>query len=137
MRTLPIRPVSYQPIRGAVRGPLAGKTILIVEDEPLIALDLHAALRAAGAGLIAATTTLEALSLIRRNEISAAIVDVALGVGDSRDVCQALFDRSIPFVFHTGHRNAPLLKEWPQALVLDKPTRHEGVVVAIARIARD
>ena len=106
MRTLPIRPVSYQPIRGAVRGPLAGKTILIVEDEPLIALDLHAALRAAGAGLIAATTTLEALSLIRRNEISAAIVDVALGEGDSRDVCQALFHRSIPLVFHTGHRNA-------------------------------
>jgi PleD family two-component response regulator len=47
-------------------GLLEGKTILIVEDEPLVALDLHAALRAAGASLIAATNAAEALKLIRR-----------------------------------------------------------------------
>jgi DNA-binding response OmpR family regulator len=135
MRTLPTKPVSDHAILGTARGPLAGKTILIVEDEPLIALDLHAALRAAGAGLVAATTTPEALSLIRRNEIAAAIVDVALAKGDCREVCQALFHRSIPFLFYTGHRDAAVLKEWPEAPVLEKPKRHEDVVAAIIRIA--
>jgi len=32
---------------------LVGVTVLIVEDEPLIALDLHAALSRAGAGIMA------------------------------------------------------------------------------------
>src|SRR5437870_2564365 len=51
---------------------LVGASVLLVEDEPLIALDLHAALSAAGAGIIAATESAEALRLIRRNDISAA-----------------------------------------------------------------
>ena len=68
-------------------GLLDGKTILIVEDEPLVALDLHAALRAAGASLIAATNAAEALKLIRRNEISAAVVDVNLGGDNCLAVC--------------------------------------------------
>jgi hypothetical protein len=50
--------------------PLWRRTILIVEDEPLIALDLHAALQAAGAGLIAATNSAEALALFRRRIIA-------------------------------------------------------------------
>ena len=58
---------------------LRGCSILIVEDEPLMALDLHAALYAAGAGIIAATNAQEALRLIRRNEISAAVIDIRLG----------------------------------------------------------
>jgi DNA-binding response OmpR family regulator len=135
MRSFPTRPIAFRPLR-AVHGPLASSTILIVEDEPLIALDLHAALREAGAGLIAATTTPEALLLIRRNEIAAAIVDVALSAGDCREVCQALFHRSIPFLFYTGHRHAAVLKEWPEAMILDKPQRLEDVVAAILRLVR-
>lgn len=41
--------------RSSRQSRLLGASILIVEDEPLIALDLHAALSAAGAGIIAAT----------------------------------------------------------------------------------
>src|SRR5262245_61092764 len=47
--------------RAPSRISLIGTSVLIVEDEPLIALDLHSALGAAGAGLIAATETAEAL----------------------------------------------------------------------------
>ena len=115
---------------------LSGATILIVEDEPLIALDLHAALRAAGAGLIAATSRSEALTLIRRNDVAAAIVDVALAGEDCRAVCQALFHRSIPFLFYTGHLDAPVLREWPEAPVLEKPKRHDEVVAAIVRLCK-
>src|SRR5438477_11886787 len=96
---------------------LFGCSILIVEDEPLIALDRHAALCAVGAGIIAATDAAEALRLIARNEISAAVIDVRLGERDSFDVCQALFHRRVPFLFYTGHVRAELLKVWPEALV--------------------
>ena len=41
-----------RPTNLASRSSLLGCSILIVEDEPLIALDLHASLRAAGAGRV-------------------------------------------------------------------------------------
>ena len=82
--------------RPARRVPLAGVAVLIVEDEPLIALDLHAALSAAGAGIMAATDAEEALRLIRRNDVTAAVLDIGLGERDCTAVCQALLHHSIP-----------------------------------------
>jgi DNA-binding response OmpR family regulator len=111
---------------------LVGVSVLIVEDEPLIALDLHAALSAAGAGLMAATDTDEALRLIRRNDVSAAVLDIGLGDRDCTAVCQALLHHRIPFLFHTGQLDAAMLQAWPQAPVLAKPARHGEIVAAVA-----
>jgi DNA-binding response OmpR family regulator len=111
---------------------LIGTSVLIVEDEPLIALDLHAALNAAGAGLIAATDAEEALRLIRRNDVSAAVLDISLGERDCTAVCQALLHHRVPFLFHTGHANARMLQAWPEVPVLIKPVSHRDVVAAVA-----
>jgi DNA-binding response OmpR family regulator len=111
---------------------LFGVSVLIVEDEPLIALDLHAALNAAGAGLMAATDADEALRLIRRNDISAAVLDISLGERDCTAVCQALLHHRLPFLFHTGHANARMLQAWPEAPVLTKPVSHREIVAAVA-----
>ena len=121
-----------RPTNLASRSSLLGCSILIVEDEPLIALDLHASLRAAGAGIIAATDAREALRLISRNEISAAVIDVKLGDRDCLEVCQALFHRRVPFVFHTGHAEADLVKAWPEVPVLIKPTSPHELVDCVA-----
>ena len=107
-----------------------------MEDEPLIALDLHAALCAVGAGIIAATDAAEALRLIRRNENSAAVIDVKLGNRDSWEVCQALFHRRVPFLFYTGHAHADFLKAWPDVPVFTKPARTSEVVACIANLVR-
>ena len=115
---------------------LFGCSILIVEDEPLIALDLHAALCAVGAGIIASTDAAEALRLIRRNEISAAVIDVKLGNLDSLEVCQALFHRRVPFLFYTGNAHADLLKAWPEVPVFAKPARTSEVVACIGNLVR-
>jgi DNA-binding response OmpR family regulator len=120
-----------RPANLAARHPLLACSILIVEDEPLIALDLHAALFEAGAGIIAATDAKEALRLISRNEISAAVIDVKLGDRDSLDVCQALFHRRVPFLFHTGHAEADLVKAWPEVPVLVKPAWAHEIVACI------
>jgi DNA-binding response OmpR family regulator len=115
---------------------LLGETILIVEDEPLIALHLHAALLASGAGLIAATSSAEALALIRRNDVASAVVDVSLARGDCHEVCDALFQRSVPFLFYTGHREADILRAWPGVPVLVKPKRDGEIVAAVIGLVR-
>ena len=127
---------SRRPRSSGERTLLLGCSILIVEDEPLIALDLHAAIHAAGAGIIAGTNAKEALRLISRNEISAAVIDVRLGNQDSLEVCQALFHHRVPFLFYTAHADAGLLKAWPQAPVLLKPARNEEIVARIGDLVR-
>lgn len=132
MPTFTLRTVSQAPTFG--NRPLRGRTILIVEDEPLVALDVHRVLRAAGAGLIAATSSAEALALIRRNEIAAGIVDVNLAGEDCIAVCQALFHRLVPFAFYTGHAEANILKTWPEVPVLRKPARDTEIIACIIEL---
>jgi len=120
-------------VMGSVN-PLRGRSVLIVEDEPLIALELHNALHAAGASILAATTIKEALTLITRAQICAAIVDVNLGGHDCSSVCTALTKRSIPFMFHTEYSSAAPLSAWPQAPAVDKPAEGRTSVDAIAQL---
>ena len=110
-----------------------GRSVLIVEDEPLIALDLHDTLHKAGASIIAATTIKEALELIARAQICAAIVDVKVGGQDCSSVCDALAKRSIPFMFYTGYY-APSLSQWPAAPAVGKPAAGSILVDAIVQL---
>jgi CheY-like chemotaxis protein len=114
--------------------PLLGRSVLIVEDEPLIALELHDALQSAGASILAATTIEEALELIAYAQICAAIVDVNLGGQDCSSVCDALAKRSIPFIFYTGYAEAPSLSQWPSAPAVGKPAEGRTLVDAISHL---
>src|SRR5947209_17216676 len=93
---------------------LVGQSVLIVEDEPLVALDVHSVLRTTGVSIISATSAGEAIQLIAYAEISAAIVDVQLGAQDAAEVCRLLESRRIPFVFYTGRADLTFLRaQWP------------------------
>jgi CheY-like chemotaxis protein len=110
---------------------LSGRSILIVEDEPLIALEVHAALSAAGASIVAATRSSEAMQMIHSMDLSAAVVDIDLGHGDDcSTVCKCLSERRIPFVFFTGDVRADILLKWQQAPVLTK-LAHKGRLVEV------
>jgi DNA-binding response OmpR family regulator len=115
-------------------GPLSGYSVLIVEDEPLIALDVHAALSSSGASLIAATRLAEARELIRRAEVSAAILDINLDGADCRPLCQAMSARRIPFMFYTGNPVESVTRLWPSAPVLTKPAPAEVIVANVIKL---
>jgi CheY-like chemotaxis protein len=116
---------------------LAGRSILIVEDEPLIALEVHAAFSAAGASIMSAADSREALRMISLPDLSAAVVDINLGRGDDCSaVCKRLSDRGIPFVFYTGDARADILLKWPNAPVLTKLADKERVVEVVAGVLR-
>jgi DNA-binding response OmpR family regulator len=114
--------------------PFVGSSILIVEDEPLIALDVHAALSTVGASVIAATDLKDAEKLAKQAEISAAVLDINFGGPDCSAVCEVLSRRGVPFLFLTGYKNAPILQRWPQVSVLAKPAAHDQLVVAVAEL---
>jgi DNA-binding response OmpR family regulator len=111
---------------------LLGRSILIIEDEPLIALDVYSALSAVGASIIAATDLADAEHLARSAEISAGVLDINFGGRDCSTVCEVLSHRRVPFLFLTGFQPAPIMMSWPKAPVVAKPASHEQLVAAVA-----
>ena len=82
---------------------LAGRLILIAEDEPLIALDITHAFEDEGARVVRTRTLNEALLAVEDPALSAAILDHALGNEDSSMVCERMKARNIPFVTYSGY----------------------------------
>lgn len=84
------------------RPKLHGRSILIVENEPLIALDIAQAFEDAGAEMVVTSTVHHALVLVEHDDLSAAVLDHAPPDGDSSPLCERLRDRKLPFVIHSG-----------------------------------
>ena len=81
---------------------LRGRSILVVEDEMLIGMDIRTALEHAGAYVTATTTARHALILVEHDGLAAAIMDHALADGDSTELCARLTARGIPYVSYSG-----------------------------------
>jgi DNA-binding response OmpR family regulator len=84
---------------------LKGRSILIVEDEPLIAMDLARVFRSAGADATTTTTLKQAMTLLEHDGLSIAILDHTLSDGTCAPLCQRLKERNIPFVIYSGNTN--------------------------------
>jgi CheY-like chemotaxis protein len=68
----------------ALRGPLESQRILVVEDDPFIALDLQSILEDAGATVVGpAREVSEAISFIEGSKVSSAVLDYRLQVGET------------------------------------------------------
>lgn len=77
--------------------------ILVLDDEPLILLDLEFAVEDAGCIPITALELSEALAIAERETIVAAILDVSLSHGETcAPVARTLAERGVPYVLHTG-----------------------------------
>jgi DNA-binding response OmpR family regulator len=113
---------------------LAGRSILVVEDEALVRLDVTGRLQDAGATVLAASRLDKALALAGHPGISAGVLDFDLGNTDSTAVCWKLFDRRIPFIFHSG-RVYSTFREWPSAPVVLKPATR-GLISTVAGLFR-
>ena len=82
---------------------LAGHTILVVEDEPLIVLAIVEDFKAAGASVHTAYNLCDGLRLAAHPGLSAAVVDFGLSDGKGSALCERLHGRQVPFVLHTGY----------------------------------
>ena len=82
---------------------LRGRSILVVEDEVLIAMDIVQALERAGASATMTTTIRHALILVEHDGLSAAIMDHALSDGESTELCARLKARGIPYLNFSGY----------------------------------
>lgn len=112
---------------------LAGKRILIVEDEALIAMSLEAMLESLGCVVIGTASSLEkGLESVRNLELDAAILDVNLRGTRSDPLARKLEDRGVPFVLATGY-GAELSRD-SHLPILEKPYQREQLAAALRKL---
>ncbi len=111
---------------------LKGKRILIVEDEPLIAFDLEAAIKAQDGAVVGPAHSLaDAMQLAENEDLQGAILDVRLQDCLATSVLECLKRRGIPCVVHTGQADPALLDTWSYYPMINKPALPEVVLAAL------
>ena len=115
----------------AHRPALYGRSILIVEDDCITAMDLAETLSAAGAQVIGPAATIgTAFELLRRRpRPDVALLDVEVDGADVFDVADELVKLEVPIVFTTGYERGELPERFRAARHCEKP-------IGIAAIAR-
>lgn len=117
---------------------LAGKRFLVVEDEPLVVLDIAAGLEEAGVKIAATAGTAEdALRIIESTQIDAALLDGNLRGKPVDDIAAALTRKNVPFLFITGYGRESLPKAFGQAHLLCKPFGREQLLNAAAQLVQN
>ena len=113
---------------------LAGKRILLVEDEPAVAMMVEDMLADMGCEPVGPAFRLEeALVLARDSEFDAAVLDVNIGGRPSTGIAATLAERGLPFLFATGYGRAGLPPGWEGAAVLQKPYTQAELADALER----
>ena len=110
--------------------------VLVVEDEWLVAEELHSELAEAGAVIIGPVAGLQdALEVIRQEaRIDGAILDINLQGELVFPVADLLIERGVPFVFTTGYDKSVIPTRFERVVRCEKPTPLPIVVGAIGRL---
>ncbi len=98
------------------------RTILIVEDEWLIADEIEIMIRKLGFEPLGPVPRVkDALALLEGSQPNAAILDISLDRHYSFPVAEILAGRGIPFMFLTGHSAMDIPSRFRGAPMLQKP----------------
>jgi len=97
-------------------------SILVVEDEPLLAMDVEMVLRNAGFRVVGpAGTCARAIALLREATPDLAILDLNLGPELALSVFDCLERSGIPFVVLSGHSRQMIPAQFQDRPFLQKP----------------
>ena len=110
------------------------RRVLVVEDEPLIAMDIAHTLAEAGYDVIGpAGSVAEALSLIARSGCDAAVLDINLGAETAEPVARELIRRGTPYIATSGYTREQQPEIMRLAPLLGKPVKPGLLIAEIER----
>lgn len=101
---------------------LAGKRVLIVEDEFFVALEVEEALKSFGCETVGPFLSLEkALIAVKNEAFDFAVLDINLNSIMVFPLADQLIEQNIPFVFVTGYADNDLPETYRTQLRVQKP----------------
>jgi CheY-like chemotaxis protein len=111
---------------------LTGRSVLVVEDETIISLEIEHMLQDLDCGRIwHAANVVQALAILAENRPDIALLDVNLGREKVFPVADMLIERAVPFIFSTGYGRGGLPLEWAGWPVIQKPYLTSELAVAL------
>jgi PAS domain S-box-containing protein len=114
---------------------LVGKRVLVVEDEPIIALELAAVLETAKVSVVGPTHSLNAArELIKQHTPDAALLDVNIAGQRIDELAVALSRNRVPFAFLTGYGRETLPPQFQDAMLIPKPFLPERLLAGLATL---
>ena len=115
---------------------VAGKRILVVEDEMIVAMLIEDILTDAGATVLGpAARVARALDLLGEVDgVDAALLDVNLAGEMTTPVAEELRRRGIPFAFATGYGAAGLPEGFAGQPLLQKPFQERDLQEVMAQV---
>lgn len=113
---------------------LAGRTILILEDELIIAFALEDMLTDMGARVVLASSLEEAFASLDTVDVTLAVLDVNVGGAKSYPFAEELVRREVPLIFATGYGDAEHPPQFATTTTLTKPYNRQQLAGAIAAI---
>ncbi len=111
----------------------AHQRVLVVEDDPIVAMVLEDTLRDMGLDVLIDLTLVDGINEVEAGAFEAALVDVGLRGEDARPIMAALRERGIPFAVMSGGDLSKLGTEFPQVRMLSKPLD----MPSLAKIVRE
>ncbi len=118
--------------------PMAGtlvNSVLIVEDEALVALSIEDVAREMGATRVVTCPDVEtALCAAATGNFDLAILDLRIRGGDTHEIADRLEARGIPVVFSTGSSDAVLPERLQKHPLLSKPFADETLRSTVAEV---
>lgn len=113
---------------------LTGTRVLLVEDEPVIALDHAGTLAEAGAEIVGPFPALqEALNELEHTDVDVAVIDFVLREETSVPLQEELKRRHVPFVVVTAYPKV-LVRRSEEQHILAKPVNGDALCEAVKRI---
>jgi len=114
-------------------------SLLLVEDQMLIAMDVEDMLAAKGILKVStAGSAIDALKRLKSFSPDVAVLDVNLGTGTSMPVAEELTRREIPFVFATGYGDTSIISDsFADVPIVRKPYEGEVLHDAITSVLKD
>jgi DNA-binding response OmpR family regulator len=106
-------------------------TFLILEDEPLIRIDIEEMVREAGCATIAVDTLERAHAALAGRRPDGAILDALLAVGDTFALARELLAAGVAVIFVTGYA-AGIPPDLSVCPVVEKPFAAEDLKSAMA-----
>src|SRR5262245_35782111 len=117
---------------------LEGRTILVVEDEALLSLDIESVLTGAGCQVVGPfSSAAAATASVGLQPLDAALLDINLGAETVYPLADLLHAKGIPFIWTTGHNPDVLPPRYRNRPVVGKPYGMECLLSALSAVIPD
>ena len=113
--------------------PLAGKRLLVVEDDYIIALSVAEVLKDHGAVVIGPAGRLDdALALLSQDQlVDAGVLDIRIMGEQAYPIADRLVARNVPFVFFSSCAPQSLAPNYRHHTLVEKPAGEVSIITAL------